>query len=671
MNKLSIGLMAHVNAGKTTLTEQFLYKSSMIRSLGNVDDGTAHTDFHAIEAARGISVFSAVTSFERQNTMINLIDTPGHREFAGELERCLPVLDLAVLVVSAVEGVQCHTRVIAEVLNKMQIPTVVFINKTDRMGADVESVMGELESLPGFNPINVNGTIKDGEFSVNDSELPDSISLVDEDFYERYQGEYDTENSEFHRDVFATLGRLCFDCKANPVCFGSALKDEGVDQLLDLIGMLGEFSNFNEQKVGGLDEGELCAVVYKIKHDDKFGRMAYFKVLSGKVKVRDTVDVYTYNGDEEVKRGTEKVTLLKRCYANRFEDTPEFKAGDMGVACGLVLPVVGDSFGDKSYKGDFSSIAMPLMRTEVSSFENEEAKLNAPDFDKRIIDLKKCLEILADEDNLLSFTYYNETKQMVVNLMGKIQIEILQYVLKERFGVDAYFMEPKVIYKETPIAEGYGFDAYTMPKPCWAVLKFLITPLPRGAGFEYESKVAPKNLQYRYQNHVDIAIRRALHQGLKGWEVVDLKVTLVEGGDHSIHTHPLDFFVCTPMAFMDGLRNVGTKLLEPFYSFDIMVPAQFGSRVMGELLNMRAVLESSEEIDGVLTLKGFVPVATSVDFNERLMSMTKGEGVLQLEFSHYDDAPEDCDASIPYEGVNPLDRSKFILYARNALVEQI
>lgn len=670
MNKLSIGLMAHVNAGKTTLTEQFLYKSNVIRSLGNVDDGTAHTDFYEIEAARGISVFSAVTTFKRQNTIINLIDTPGHREFSGELERCFPVLDLALLVVSAVEGVQCHTRVIADALEKMKIPTVVFINKIDRVGANVQKVMNDLESLPGLNPIDVNGMIQ-GEQFVAKGDIADNMSLFDEEFYERYFGEYPIGDDSFNRDVFKTLGKLCFERKINPVCVGSALKDEGVEQLLDLIGLLGEFSEFNEQKIPELVNDELCSLVYKIKHDDKFGRMVYFKVLSGRVKVRQNVNIFSYENDEEKKHGTEKITLLKKCYADRFEDAVEFEAGDLGVACGLLEPKVGYSFGKKLHKGSYTNIALPLMMTEVSPFEDEEEKANTADFDKRIIDLKKYLEILADEDNLLSFTYYNETRQMVVNLMGKIQIEILQYVLKERFGIDAFFMEPKVIYKETPIVEGYGFDAYTMPKPCWAVLKFLIEPLPRGSGFQYESKVAPKNLQYRYQNHVDIAIRRALRQGLKGWEVVDLKVTLVEGEDHSIHTHPLDFFVCTPMAFMDGLRNIGTKLLEPFYSFDIMIPMKFGSRVMGELINMRAVLESSEEVDGFIILKGSVPVVTSIDFNERLMSMTKGEGVLQLDFSHYDDAPEDCGASIPYEGVNPLDRAKFILYARNALNEQI
>lgn len=239
-------------------------------------------------------------------------------------------------------------------------------------------------------------------------------------------------------------------------------------------------------------------------------------------------------------------------------------------------------------------------------------------------------------------------------------------ILRQRFDLEVSFGKPAVIYKETPSGNGVGIDEYTMPKPCWAVLKFRIEPGEPGSGIIYKSEVSPNKIPYRYQNHVEIAVPGALRQGLKGWEVIDIRVTLIDGGYHEVHTHPLDFFVATPMALMKGLEDSGTTLLEPVLSFYITAPEDCAGKIIGEIINIRGTFDSPSIENGRFIIRGLFPAATSLEFPIRLASITSGKGIISTRFHSYQKCPEDIKATKPFRGVNPLERSKFILWARNA-----
>jgi ribosomal protection tetracycline resistance protein len=332
------------------------------------------------------------------------------------------------------------------------------------------------------------------------------------------------------------------------------------------------------------------------------------------------------------------------------------EAGDIAALCGLSGVSVGDVIGCKEGIPESVKWVKPLLNVSVTPADQGDYQA-----------LARALMILNEEDPLLEFYDSRETGELLLSITGMIQTEVLAEILRERFKLEINFGKPSVIYKETPVAEAEGFDSYTMPKPCWAELRFKIEPGARGSGITYKSEVPPNKVPYRYQNHVELAVPRALQQGLKGWEVVDARVTLIDGGYHEVHTHPLDFFVATPLALMKGLKNAGTALLEPILSFRIVVPEEYSGKIIGEIINMRGIFESPVIENGRFIITGTFPAATSFEFPVRLASVTSGKGILSTRFHSYQKCPEGVEAARPLRGVNPLDRSKFILWARNAL----
>ena len=303
-------------------------------------------------------------------------------------------------------------------------------------------------------------------------------------------------------------------------------------------------------------------------------------------------------------------------------------------------------------------LAEPLMLCRVEPEKPEE-----------LPGLTEALYQLEEEDPALRCEWNREKREVWLRLTGKTQAEVLEALLKERWGLSARFGEPSVIYRETPVKAGEGFEAYTMPKPCWAVVRFLIEPLPRGSGFEYVCKVPPNRLPYRYQAHVETAVPRALEQGLSGWQVTDLRVTLIDGESHNVHTHPLDFFVATPMGIMDGLRNTGTKLLEPMLKAEFTAPEEYLGKTVSLLVAHRSRFDTPETGEGRFRLEAVVPAAEAMDLPVEFAACTAGTGVYGSRFSHYEDCPEGMGQVRARMGVDPLDRSRFILAARSALSE--
>ncbi|WP_372643270.1 GTP-binding protein [Ancylomarina sp.] len=652
-NIRNIGVLAHVDAGKTTITENLLFLGGATRKIGSVDSGSAITDSLQVEKERGISVRSACTSFMWKDAQINLIDTPGHVDFSAEVERVLRVLDAAILVVSAVEGVQAHTHTLYEALCERGIPVLIFINKIDRPGADVLQVFQDLQkelktpvfalqtcSEEGNNEAAIHNLWLDktNELGEDLKELSlEVLANTDEEVLEKYL-EGEVLNPSY---CISKAQHLCQQSKINPVLLGVAKNGLGMPELLDtIVTYFPEASSESEIKTS--------ALVFKIEHDKTLGRLAHIRLFGGNLKNRDSIRNVIANRDE-------KVSLIRKIYTNKHMDIGVLEAGDIGLVSGMPEVQVGDILGSKNGIPENTTLQIPLLIVGIKS-------KNEADYAK----LAGALQELSSEDPLLQFEWFKKDREMNLHIMGTIQMEILEMLLRSRFGIEVGFDEPTVVYKETPAREVEGYIRYTMPKPCWAVARFKIEPGERGSGVVYESVVGVNNVLQKYQNEIKRTIPKALEQGIKGWKVTDIKITLIEGEDHEMHSRPGDFMIATPMGLMKGLQEADTNLLEPILKFRISGPEEFLGKIASELNQMRAVFANPEFDDGKFHLEGEVPAATSMDFNIRLSSITGGKGKVKFGFSGYQDCPKGEGKKRAYKGVNPLDESQWILHARGA-----
>lgn len=637
--KINIGVLAHVDAGKTSLTEQLLFYGGALRSAGAVDLGTAQTDTLAVERTRGISVKTADAVLETETAVVNLIDTPGHADFISEVERALSVLDCAVLVISAVEGVQAQTEVLLGAVQRLKLPCVAFVNKLDRAGSDFEAACAALSDLlAGRTLLVVNRPEHEGSPEAAPVRAADCLENAvvlaeDEALLERYLA---GGAVDFPQTVRAAVGN-----GAVPVLCGSSKTGAGCRELLDfLCACVPEAPQA---------DGEFLARVFRVEHDKGLGKLAHVRVFSGSIEPRQSVYLPRCGAEE-------KVAGIRRPLGRRQADVPKAEAGDIAVLFGLSSVRAGDVLGRGALPRAESTLAVPLLTVKAE-----------PETPAEITALAAALSALADEDPALRFEWVREKREIQLRIVGKIQLEILGALLLERYGLKARFSAPSVIYKETPARAGEGYADYLAPKPCWAVLRFRIEPLPRGSGLVYESQASPARLLYRYQNHVETAVPEALLQGLFGWEVTDLKVTLLDGEHHHVHTHPLDFFVCTPMAIMDGLKNCGTTLLEPILRVRAVFDPALSGRVIGLLQNARGTLLSQAVRGERQLFEAEVPAADSLELPVEFAKLPGGRGSLSAVFSHYAPCPPGFTAERERIGVNPLDRAKYILEKRNAL----
>lgn len=638
----NVGIVAHVDAGKTTITENMLYLSGKIRSLGSVDKGTTHTDWLDIERERGISVRSASTSFLWKAIQINLIDTPGHVDFSAEIERSLRVLDGAVLVISAVEGVQAQTELIWNALVRMKIPTIIFINKIDRIGSDVNRVLSEIHRLLSPNATQIQFVLEEGTTNPKVISALSGITEILAENDEEILSKYVSGTPILTKDLYDSLVQQTRRCNVFPILFGAALKGNGIKELLDtMVDLLPPPVCNAEKPVSG--------IVFKLEHDKTLGRIAHIRLYNGMIKNRDVV----YN----ITRDTyEKVNQIRKVIAPKYEDTGVLYAGDIASVCGLSSARIGDIVGNSEGIPPEYKLALPLLKVQA-----------IPEDGSQYPQLISALQELSDEDPLLDLEWIRDERELHVKIMGLIQLEVLSSIIKSRFNINVTFSKPSVIYKETPSKTGEGFVSYTMPKPCWAVLRFKIEPGIRGSGLTYSAMVRDEDILQRYQNQVEKTIPDALKQGMYGWEVTDLKITLIEGQHHLMHTHPLDFIVATPMGIMDGLANTGTTLLEPIVWFRISVPEEIGDKVISDIIQMRGSFDSPKVDKGVFRIEGTMPVATSLEYPIRLGIISGGRGTITSSFEGYKECPIELGATTPRRGINPLDRAKYILSIRNAL----
>ncbi len=634
MKLRNIGILAHIDAGKTTLSERILFETGAIQKLGSVDKGTASTDRDEVEKRRGISVRSACARVRWKDCDINLIDTPGHTDFASETGRALWALDSAIIVVSGAEGVQPQTEALFEAVRERRMPALFFVNKLDRPGADFSAALAQMRAL-----------LSPSIYAGDDMSLMEALSETDETALEMYISGHTLPRDELVRRV-RELVRAGEVYLAFP---GSALTGQGVRALLDAV------DAFLPDPPAG--SGPLCGMVFASEEAKGMGRAAYVRLYSGSLRNRDSVLLPRRDGREPDER---KITQIRRLRPDgRGEDAGKLNCGDIACVYGLGDAAPGQPLGDPALlppgAGEFFRRDPPLMARVL------------PEDEAQMDDVRKAVRTLALEDPTLSPLWIESARSLHVRVMGEIQLEILVERFRERFGLNVSFGPPAVVYRETIARAAEGFVAYTMPKPCWAVMRFLIEPAPRGSGVSYECNVPPARLDPRYKRQVEQTIPTALEQGRLGWQVDDVKITMLDGQHHQFHTHPLDFVLATPMGIHDALRRGGSRLLEPMLECRVCVPEDKAGRLMGDIAAMKGEMKTSQVRGDMLWCECMLPVASSVDYPKTLAAYSGGRGSISMKLCGYRECEDRPEAVCPRRNVDPLDTSKYILAMRNAL----
>ena len=645
----NIGILAHVDAGKTTLTEQLLAASGAISSAGAVDKGTATTDSLEVERRRGISVRTASAALPWGEDVINLVDTPGHTDFIGEVERSLAVLDGALLLISAAEGVQAHTTLLMEALRRLRLPALLVMNKLDRAGCEPETVLAAVKQELTADVLLMSECRDAGSGEVEI--IP--RSLDEEDFREDVLLTLANDDPELEEKYFAgeeigkeelaaRLRQAVAECRVYPLLYTCAKLGRGVDDLLRAMGGLLPWAE-------GREDGELSGVIYRVQYDKSLGKLAHVRLFSGRLQNRDLLPVL---GDTEE---PEKIAQIKQAAGGRLTDSGLLRAGDIGVLTGISRARAGQIIGRADVSRD-CRLAVPLLLIKVTPADPQQLPR-----------LMQALTQLSEEDPLLDYEYDPETREMLIRITGIIQLQILRELLASRWGLAAEFSPPAVIYREQPSRPGRGREEYTMPKPCWAVVELTVEPLPPGSGLQFRSAVKDNVLAYRYQHHVEQSLRQTFRQGILGWQVDDALVTLVDGESHHEHTHPLDFFVATPIAALRALTDSRPILLEPWLRLVMRADAGLIDRIIGQIIAMRGEFDPPVIRGSEFTMEAVVPLAESLDWPIAFQSLTSGKGRMSTAFHEYRPCPEGEGVTRPRRGVDPLDKPRWILHCRGAI----
>lgn len=648
---LTIGVLAHVDAGKTSITERLLHHSGATKSMGSVDKGSAVTDDLAMEKSRGISIKASAVNFSWKGRRFQLVDTPGHIDFAAEVDRSLSILDAVILVVSAKEGIQAHTLNLWESLKERNLPVIIFFNKIDRSGVDIEQVFIDFEKELGLKL-----------FALNYADLsnPDRLSLLPfsdcspflettiidksmENLAEEDEGFMLDYLDGATTDLAAVLEKGAAKIAAKtlyPALFGSAKLDLGIEELLNSI------SNLTARPLKAT--AALSAKVFKVHFHEKKGRLAYVKLYGGLLKSKDSV--WAQKLGKAI-----KINQIFRPNVGALEQVSELHKGEIGILSTSDLILAGDVLGTEKLEDSYSAISNAVLGVEVLAKESK-------DYQK----LGEALELLNMEDPTLAFKWFKEEREFHLKILGPIQTEVLKENLFQRWGIEAEFKQPKVIYKETPAQASTGYVRYWMPKPCWAIMTFLIEPAPLGSGVSFTSKVRTSAIANKYQNEVKRAIPWSLRQGIHGYEVTDLSITLVEGSDHTMHSNPGDFLLATPMGVLRGLENAGTDLLEPMYTFEIKAKQDLLGPISSDLNQMNALIVSTTFEQDFVLLKGRVSVAAAMNYGIKFSGTTSGKGRLKLRLDGYEKTTITEDKIRGYKGVSPLNEAQWILHRRGA-----
>ena len=586
---LVIGILAHVDAGKTTLSESILFESGKIRKLGRVDNGNAYLDTDNMEKERGITIFSKMATFDLRDIEVSLLDTPGHVDFSAEMEKTLSVLDYAILVVNGADGVQGHTETLWRLLKRYSVPVFIFVNKMDQPGTDKEKLMADLEKHFGHGAVDFTEA---GRYSMSEA-LKENIAMCDEHIMEKY---LDSETLD-PKDI----RNMIWDRKLYPVFFGSALKNFGVKELLDGIYTFTEIPMY---------PSSFGAKVFKIAKDDSDRRLTYMKITGGELSVRS-----------EIVPG-EKVSEIRIYSGSKYVNVDVAEAGTVCTVLGVSTLKTGDTLGCEPKGKDMS--LKPVLDYKVTSDDAD------------VLELYRKLDTIADEFPELHITWDKALKEIHVHLMGEVQIEILKRVVRERLGIELSFGESRILYMETIADEVEGVGHFE-PLRHYAEVHLLLEPLPRGSGLQFRTDCSTDTLAINWQRLVLTHLREREHVGvLTGSPVTDIRFTLVAGRAHNKHTEGGDFREATYRAVRQGLRKAVNVLLEPYYAFTLEIPQEYVGRAMTDLSNMNGHFDPPEIQGEMSVITGTAPVVAMRDYHKDVMVYTKGRGHLFVRFDGYD-----------------------------------
>ena len=630
--KKTIGVLAHVDAGKTTFSEQLLYHTNSIRNRGRVDHKDAFLDSHSIEKERGITVFSDQGIFEFNNSTYYLVDTPGHIDFSTEMERAIQIMDYGIIIISSVEGVQGHTKTVWNLLRKYNVPSIFFINKLDRIGADKERVIKEIKrdltkDVCYFDEesINVNSNeIKDfnnlKEITLTE-ELIEFISEYDEELFEKYlEGNY---NSNLW---LSKLKKLIKNNEIFPCFGGSALQDTGIVDFLSTMDTL-TYTDYHETE-------EFSGRVYKIRHDENGSRLTFIKALTGTLQVRDEVyysgNIGSLHEGPEINKGEinsgevkEKISSIRIYNGSKFKAVDSVKAGDLFAVTGISRAVAGDGIGTLKEKTHYEMI--PTLMSKVI-------------FDKstNVREVLGYFKILEAEDPALNINWNEALQEIHVHIMGKIQLEVLKEIVAERFNLKVDFGPCQILYKETIAEESIGCGHFE-PLRHYAEVHLKLEPTLRNSGIIFENKCHADHLTVGNQNLIRTHIFEREHHGLlTGSSITDIKVTLLTGRAHNKHTCGGDFREATFRALRQGLEKVESLLLEPYYKFSIEVSPDYIGRVLSDIQKLHGTFQPVQTEEDKVIINGRGPVATFMDYTMEVIAFTKGKGSITLVYDGYD-----------------------------------
>ena len=598
--KKTFGIFAHVDAGKTTFSEQILYYTKSIRKKGRVDYKEAFLDSQKVEKERGITVFSDVGTFSYDGDTYYLIDTPGHIDFSPEMERTLSILDYAILVVSAVEGIQGHTETLWNLLKNCKIPTFIFINKIDRVGADVNKVYQQLKRRFSEDICLLSNN---SLMNLSDEEI-EFIAGKDEELLNLYFEDNYNNQLWINKLKFLVKERQIFVASS-----GSALLDQGVREFLDIFNKL-TMTNYELTDI-------FTGKVFKIRYDEKGTRITYIKALSGLLKVKDEL-VYNHNG-EEIR---EKVNEIRAYNGVKYEIKDVASAGEVFAVTGISNMKAGMGIGIED-------------STEEEMIPTLTAKV-LYDSTVNIKEVLKYFKILESEEKTLNVQYDEILKEMHINVMGKIQLEVLKEIIQERFNLNVEFDKPEILYKETIGNEVNGYGHFE-PLRHYAEVHLKLLPGERGEGIVFENRCHNDYLTPGQQNLIKTHIFEKKHRGiLTGSEIDDIKVILITGRAHIKHTEGGDFREATKRALRQGLDSAENILLEPYYNFKIEVDNQLLGRVLSDVQKMNGTFNEQQSVGDRVIITGRGPVATFMDYSLEFQALSKGKGGLSLMYGGYD-----------------------------------
>jgi ribosomal protection tetracycline resistance protein len=651
---LNLGILAHVDAGKTTLTERLLYSVGVIDEPGSVDDGTTQTDSLALERQRGITIKSAVVSFTVDDTAVNLIDTPGHPDFVAEVERALSVLDGVVLVISAVEGVQPQTRILWRALQRLRVPTLFFVNKIDRRGARYEGLLGDIAErlTPALVPM---GSVRDlgtheAAFIPNGSRLADLLAEHDDEVLTAFLDETAIPDDWLHKKLAGQVR----DVLAYPVYFGSAITGAGVDPLLRGVADLLPTAD-------GDASGPVSGRVFKVERGPAGDKIAYARMFGGTIAVRDRVRF----GRDRAHLREGKVTSISVFADGTAARRDRVTAGQIARLSGLAEIQIGDVIGMPAVGAELHFFAPPTLETAIVA-------LDARDKPR----LYTAIAELAEQDPLINVRQDDIRQEIYVSLYGEVQKQVIEATLATDYGLATGFRETTPICVERPTRTGRAEEVLHGPgNPFLATLGIRIDPAPAGTGMGFRLQVGHQDVPlYIYKSMENFAeamglyITETLRQGLYGWQVTDCTVSLIrsqysvaDGGPSTRGplSGPQDFRKLTPLVIMAALQRAGMVVCEPVHRFRLDTPADTLTVLLPVLAKLHAVPEVSGTKDSWCTLEGDIPVTRVHELRQQIPHLTRGEGVMESSFDHYEPVRGPIPTR-PRTDDNPLNREEYL-----------